>query len=53
MIFEKAFIPAQTLEETESVPLNLGKCWKPKNMYKPRMQKRGDKKKPNQREDTY
>ena len=33
------------LEETESVPLNLEKCWKPKNTNKARMQKRGDKEK--------
>ena len=35
------FIPAWTLEETESIPLNLGKCWKPKNTHKPRMRMRG------------
>ena len=29
-ICRKAFIPAWTLEETESVLLNLGKCSKPK-----------------------
>ena len=53
--FEKAFILAWTLEETESVLLNLatGKCWKPKDMHKPRMQKRGDKEKPSQREGTH
>ena len=37
ILFEKAFIPAWTLglEETESVLLNLGKCWKPKGTNKP------------------
>ena len=39
-ICRKAFIPAWTLEETESVLLNLGKCSKPKDTHKPRMQKR-------------
>ena len=53
ILFEKAFIPAWTLEETESVLLNLGKCWKPKGTNKPRMQKRGDKEKPSQREGTH
>ena len=38
------------LEETESVLLNLGKCSKPKGTHKTRMQKRGDKEKPSQRE---
>ena len=52
-IFKKAFIQAWTLEETESVPLNLGKCWKPKNMNKPRMQTRVDKEEPIQREGTH
>ena len=52
-VFEKAFIPAWTLEETESVLLNLGKCWKPKGTNKPRMQKRGDKEKPSQREGAH
>ena len=53
ILFKKAFTPAWTFEETESVLLNLGKCWKPKGTHKPRMQKRGDKKKPNQRESTH
>ena len=39
-ICRKTFIPAWILEETESVLLNLGKCSKPKDMHKPRMQKR-------------
>ena len=43
ILFEKS---AWTLEETESVLFNLGKCWKPKGMNKPRMQKRGYKEKP-------
>ena len=51
--FRKALIPAWTSEETESVPLNLGKCWKLKNTHKLRMQKRGDKQKPSQREGIY
>ena len=46
-ICQKAFIPAWILEETESVLLNLGKCLKPKDTHKPRMQKR---EKPSQRE---
>ena len=50
ILFEKAFIPAWTLEETESVQLILGK---PKGMNEPRMQKRGDKEKPRQREGTH
>ena len=51
VIFEKVLIPAWTLEETESVALNLGKYWKNKNMQKHcRIQKRGDKEKPSQRE---
>ena len=50
--FEKVFKTAWpwTSEETESVLLNLGKCWKTKGMNEPRMQKRGDKQKPSQRE---
>ena len=46
-ICRKAFIPAQILEETENVLLNLEKCSKPKDTHKPRMQKR---EKPNQRD---
>ena len=49
VIFEKVFIATWTLEETESVALNLGKCWKHKNIHC-RTQKRGDKEKPSQRE---
>ena len=45
ILFEKAFIPAWTLEETESVLLN--------GTNKPRMQKRGDKEKSSQREGTH
>ena len=43
----KSVIPAWILEETESVLVNLGKCSKPKDMHKPRIQKR---EKPSQRE---
>ena len=46
-------IPAWILEETDSILLNLGKSWKPKSTNKPRMQKRGDKEKPSQREGTH
>ena len=48
ILFEKAFIPAWILEE-----LILGKYWKPKATNEPRMQKRGDKAKPSQREGTH
>ena len=40
-LFEKAFIPAWTLEGTESI---LGKYWKLKCMNKPRIQKREETK---------
>ena len=43
----KSVIPAWILEETESVLINLGKCSKPKDVHKPRIQKR---EKPSQRE---
>ena len=52
-ICQKAFIPARILEETESILLNLGKCSKPKDTHKPRMQNRGDKEKLSQKESTH
>ena len=50
---EAIYVYTSMDQETESVPLNLGKCWKRKNTHEPRMQKRGGKEKPSQREGTH